>query len=290
MKRLGLIVNTLRPNAEEVLRRVERRAAAQGWPIAVCERIQAVRTPDYPSIPEGRFTGKIDLLLALGGDGTILTAARAVCESGTPVLGINLGTLGFLTVASPEEAEQALGRLAAGEYIVEERFMLEVREPNGGKDHHWAALNDIVIDKGGISRIIHLHVHLNGEFLSEIAGDGLIVATPTGSTAYALSVGGPILLPSMQGFLMAPISPHTLAQRPMVFGANDRLTVTVRSVAGEAMLTVDGQWTRKLSAGATVEIARAPFPARLITFPGRSFLRVLREKLHWGLGPGETHP
>lgn len=289
MKRLGLIVNTLRPNAEEVLRRVERWAAARGWPIAVCERVQAVRTPDFQSIPEGRFTGKIDLLLSLGGDGTILTAARAVCEAGTPVLGINLGTLGFLTVASPEEAEQALDRVAAGQYVIEERFMLEVREPEGGKQH-WAALNDIVIDKGGIARIIHLHVHHNGDFLSEIAGDGLIVATPTGSTAYALSVGGPILLPTMRGFLMAPISPHTLAQRPMVFGADDRLGVTVRAVAGEAMLTVDGQWTRKLATGATVEIARAPYPARLINFPGRSFLRVLREKLHWGLGPGESRP
>lgn len=287
MKRLGIIVNTQRPNSAEVLGRVEIWAKSHSWPIVAIEKINAVRTQDYPSVPPEKFADKIDLLLSLGGDGTILTGARAVSEAGIPVLGINLGTLGFLTAASPDEVESVLDRLEAGEYVVEERLMLEVREPSGGRDH-WAALNDIVIDKGGIARLITVTVHLNGEFLSEIAGDGLIVATPTGSTAYALSVGGPILWPTMQGFLTAPISPHTLAQRPMVFRADDALQVTVASVAGEAMLTVDGQWTRKLAEGATVDIRRAPYPARLVNLPGRSFLRVLRSKLHWGLGPGET--
>ena len=287
MNRLGIIVNTQRPNSADVLGRVESWARKQGWPIVVVEKIQAVRTQDYPSVPAEKFAGKVDLVLSLGGDGTILTTARAVSESGIPVLGINLGTLGFLTVASPEEVESALDRLAAGEFVIEERLMLEVREPGGG-DRHWAALNDVVIDKGGSARLITVHVHLNGEFLSEIAGDGLIIATPTGSTAYALSVGGPILWPTMQGFLTAPISPHTLAQRPMVFRADDNLQVTVVSVAGEAMLTVDGQWTRKLSAGAKIDVRRAPYSAKLVNFPGRSFLRVLRSKLHWGLAPGEV--
>ncbi len=165
--------------------------------------------------------------------------------------------------------------------------MLDVSEPQG-EAGHWSALNDVVIDKGGIARIITLHIHLNGEFVSEIAGDGLIVATPTGSTAYALSVGGPILWPTMQAFLTAPISAHTLAQRPMVFRADDTLQVSVISVAGEAMLTVDGQWTRRLRQGTSVTLKRAPHAARLINFSERSFLRVLRSKLHWGLAPGES--
>lgn len=287
MKRLGLIVNTNRPNSADVLSRVEMWAKKNGWPIVAVEKIVAIRTQDYPSIPAERFAGKVDLLLALGGDGTILTAARSVSESGIPILGINLGTLGFLTAAPPEEVESSLDRVAAGEYEVEDRFMLEVHEPTGGK-LHWSALNDIVIDKGGVARLITVHIHLNGEFVSEIAGDGLIVATPTGSTAYALSVGGPILWPTMQGFLTAPISAHTLAQRPMVFQASDVLRVTVVAVAGEAMLTVDGQWTRKLPQGGHVEIRRAPYTAKLVNFPGRSFLRVLRSKLHWGLAPGES--
>lgn len=286
MKRLGIIVNTQRPNSADVLGRVEAWAKTHGWPVVAVEAINAVRTQDFPSIPSERFAGKVDLLLSLGGDGTILTAARAVAGLDIPLLGINLGTLGFLTVAPPEEAEAALDRLASGEFFVEERFMLDVHEPKGEKGH-WSALNDVVIDKGGISRLITLHLHLNGEFVSEMAGDGLIVATPTGSTAYALSVGGPILWPTMQAFLTAPISAHTLAQRPMVFRADDVLQVTVHAVAGEAMLTVDGQWTRKLATGAQLEIRRAAHTAKLVNFPGRSFLRVLRSKLHWGLGPGE---
>lgn len=287
MKRLGIIVNTHRPNSADVLSRVEAWAQNRGWPIVAVERIIASRTQDFPSIPCDRFAGKADMLLALGGDGTILTAARTVSESGIPIVGINLGTLGFLTVAPPEEVERTLDRVEAGEYVVEDRFMLEVYELAGG-NVHWSALNDVVIDKGGVARLITLHIHLNGEFVSEIAGDGLIVATPTGSTAYALSVGGPILWPTMQAFLTAPISAHTLAQRPMVFRADDVLQVTVVSVAGEAMLTVDGQWTRKLSQGGKLEIRRAPFCAKLVNFPGRSFLRVLRSKLHWGLAPGEA--
>jgi len=287
MKRIGIIVNTQRPNSADVLRRVEVWAKKHGWPVVAVERINAVRTQDYPSVPSESFAGNVDLLLSLGGDGTMLTAARAVSEAGIPILGINLGTLGFLTAAPPEETEIALDRVATGDLVVEERFMLEVSEQDGGNTR-WSALNDAVIDKGGIARIITVHVHLNGEFLSEIAGDGLIIATPTGSTAYALSVGGPILWPTMQGFLTAPISAHTLAQRPMVFRADDSLQVTIVSVAGEAMLTVDGQWTRKLAPGAKVGIRRAPYPARLVNFPGRSFLRVLRSKLHWGLAPGEV--
>lgn len=289
MKRLGIIVNTQRPNSADVLKRVEDWAKQHGWPIAVIERINAVRTQDYASVPAELFSGKVDLLLSLGGDGTMLTSARAVSEAGIPILGINLGTLGFLTAAPPEETELALDRVASGDYVVEERFMLEVSEEDGGSTH-WSALNDAVIDKGGIARIITVHVHLNGEFLSEIAGDGLIIATPTGSTAYALSVGGPILWPTMQAFVTAPISAHTLAQRPMVFRADDVLQVTVVSVAGEAMLTVDGQWTRKLAPGAKIGIRKAPYPARLVNFTGRSFLRVLRSKLHWGLAPGESRP
>jgi NAD+ kinase len=286
MQRLGIIVNTRSASAETALNRVTAWAHRHGWPIACCEKIEPVRRTDFPSMPRDKFVGHVDMLLTLGGDGTMLQAARCVAGSGIPILGINLGTLGFLTVVSPNDIDSALDRVARGDCIVEDRLMLQVKD-GGGAGETWWSLNDVVVDKGGIARIITMHVHLNGEFLSEIAGDGLIVATPTGSTAYALSVGGPILLPTMQGFLLAPISPHTLAQRPMVFGAGDSLRVTVTAVAGPAMLTVDGQLARSLNEGASIEIARSPNPARLINFPERSFLRVLREKLHWGLAPGE---
>ncbi|MEW5701214.1 MAG: NAD(+)/NADH kinase [Candidatus Zixiibacteriota bacterium] len=285
MKRLGIIVNVQRPDAEETVSTIERWAKAADWPIVAQHRIDMVRTPDFASAPKDLFANRIDLLLALGGDGTILTSARTVAESGIPVLGIHLGSLGFLTVVYPTDVIGALDRIRAGDFFIERRMMLEVSESGGGE--RWSGLNDVVLDKGGIARIVTLRVHLNGEFLSEIAGDGLIVATPTGSTAYALSVGGPIMMPTMQGFVMAPISPHTLAQRPMVFAAADRLQVTVRSVAGPAMLTVDGQLARHLGEGVTVEIGKSPHDALLVDFADRSFLRVLREKLHWGIGPGE---
>lgn len=284
MKRLGIIVNVQRPDAETTVQAIERWAKAHQWPIVACERINIAHPPDFVLVPKEVFADRIDLLLALGGDGTILTAARTVAEFGIPVLGINLGSLGFLTVVPPAGAIESFERINRGDYRTEERLMLKVSESGGTES--WAGLNDIVLDKGGIARIVTFHVRLNGEFVSEIAGDGLIVATPTGSTAYALSVGGPILTPTMQAFVLAPISPHTLAQRPMVLAAEDRLQITVKSVAGSVMLTIDGQWTRRLKQGATVEITRSEHPARLINFPERSFMRVLREKLHWGMGPG----
>ncbi|MBI3872354.1 MAG: NAD(+)/NADH kinase [candidate division Zixibacteria bacterium] len=284
MKRLGIIVNVQRPDAETTVQAIERWAKAHQWPIVACERINIAHPPDFVLVPKEVFADRIDLLLALGGDGTILTAARTVAEFGIPVLGINLGSLGFLTVVPPAGAIESFERINRGDYRTEERLMLKVSESGGTES--WAGLNDIVLDKGGIARIVTFHVRLNGEFVSEIAGDGLIVATPTGSTAYALSVGGPILTPTMQAFVLAPISPHTLAQRPMVLAAEDRLQITVKSVAGSVMLTIDGQWTRRLEQGATVEITRSEHPARLINFPERSFMRVLREKLHWGMGPG----
>jgi NAD+ kinase len=210
---------------------------------------------------------------------------RVAAPFGIPVLGINLGTLGFLSAAPGDRALEALERVRSDDYVVNERLMLQVTERDGAGES-WSGLNDIVLEKGGIARMARLKVSLNDEYVSEFDGDGLIVATPTGSTAYSLSVGGPILMPTMSAFILAPISPHTLAQRPMVFSDEDRLQVTVMSAAGPLMLTVDGQWTRELAEGVTVEISRSPYPARLISFADRSFLRILHEKLHWGIGPG----
>jgi NAD+ kinase len=284
VKRLGIIANMQRPEAEPTVAAVESWASGHGWPVIACEKIDLVRQPDYQGIPEGIFDAGIDLLLVLGGDGTILAAVRAVASQGVPVLGINLGTLGFLSAVPSERALEALDRIRAGDFHIDERLMLQSSE-SGGTGESWSGLNDIVLEKGGIARMARFSVSLNGEFVSQFDGDGLIVATPTGSTAYSLSVGGPILMPTMHAFVLAPVSPHTLAQRPMVFADNDRLAVTVRSATSSVRLTVDGQWTRELPQGAVVEIARSPHPARLINFADRSFLRILREKLHWGIGP-----
>jgi len=284
--RLGIIVNVRRPGAEATVTLIENWAKEHGWPVTALGRIDMVADPDFRIFPEERFGGQVDLLLALGGDGTMLTAVRTVAGLGIPVLGINLGALGFLTVVPPQECRDALDRIKDGNYTVEERLMLEVSETDTlQKGVSWAALNDVVIIKGGMSRMVKLTVTHNGEYVSSFAGDGLIVATPTGSTAYSLSVGGPILMPSMQGFVLTPISPHTLAQRPMVFDASARLEITLDAVAEDTILTVDGQLARHLSEKSTLVVSRSHDPARLVGFPDRPFFRLLREKLQWGIGP-----
>ncbi len=284
--RLGIIVNARRPDATPTVAAIESWAARHNWPVTARGRIDMVEEPDFRVFSRDLFDGQIDLLLALGGDGTMLTAVRTVADLGIPVLGINLGSLGFLTVVTPGDCHKALDRISRGDYKIEERLMLEVSEPGvTGARELWSALNDVVIIKGGMSRMVKLTVTHNGEYVSSFSGDGMIVATPTGSTAYSLSVGGPILMPSMQGFILTPISPHTLAQRPMVFEASARLEITVNTVVENAVLTVDGQLARHLNQGSTVLITQARHPARLINFPDRPFFRLLRDKLHWGISP-----
>lgn len=284
--RLGIIINVRRPGAETTIGSIERWAKANSWPVTAVGRIDMVADPEFRIFPKEMFAGQVDLLLALGGDGTMLTAVRTVAELGIPVLGVNLGFLGFLTVVSPDECCEALDRIKNGRYAIEDRLMLEVSEPHAlDKGESWAALNDVVIIKGGMSRMVKLTVTHNGEYVSSFAGDGLIVATPTGSTAYSLSVGGPILMPTMQGFILTPISPHTLAQRPMVFDASARLEITVDAVVENAVLTVDGQLARHLSERSTVVVSQSRHHARLVSFPDHPFFRLLREKLHWGVGP-----
>ena len=214
----------------------------------------------------------------------MLTAARAVAPRGIPVLGINLGKLGFLTVDTPEQCLRALDRIRADDYVIEDRLMLEVG-PSGDTGESWFALNDVVLTNSGIARMITFTVSHDGETVSTMSGDGIIVSTPTGSTAYSLSVGGPIVMPTMRGFILTPVSPHTLAQRPMVFDESAKIGIRLDDMVGEAVLTVDGQLARRLKRGESINVHAASHSARLISFSDRSFFKILREKLRWGLGP-----
>lgn len=283
-KRLGIIVNVQRPEARPTLTAIESWSAEQGWEIVAIREIDMVADPAFKGFASDVFPANMDLLLALGGDGTMLTSVRAVAEIGTPVLGVNLGSLGFLTVVPLHRCVESLERIARGDYEIEERVMLEVAEP-GSERARWTALNDIVLMKSGMARLATLTVTCNGEYVTTMAGDGIIIATPTGSTAYSLSAGGPIVMPTMKGFILTPVSPHTLAQRPMVFGSDSALDIKVESLVGEAMLTADGQLAREMNEGSTITIRAHKNPARLVGFRDRSFFRILREKLHWGLGP-----
>jgi NAD+ kinase len=236
--------------------------------------VAAARKSDLP--------GQVDLLIVLGGDGTLLSMARAVGDLGVPILGVNLGGLGFLTATTLEEMLPALDTLLSGGTEVEERMMLSARLVRGGQAiGEYIALNDVVITKSAMSRIIDLAVSVGGRHAISYRADGLIISTPTGSTAYNLSAGGPILFPTMDAVVLTPIAPHTLSNRPIVVPAAQRIEVTLR-VEQDVMLTMDGQVGVPLREGDAVEVQKAAARIRLVRFPQKDFFSVLRTKLKWG--------
>jgi NAD+ kinase len=226
----------------------------------------------------------LDLMLTLGGDGTLLRGARLVARQRVPVLGINLGHLGFLTSAAPEEMERALGMWFAGEFELDERMALAVSFslPDGTDGGEYLALNDAVLHKGGAARVIRLAVRASGQEVGVYSADGIILSTPTGSTAYSLSAGGPIVSPSVHCIVATPICPHTLGVRPLVLPSDETVTVDVLSPTEELVLTIDGQEHERLQPGASIRVCRSPDPVRLVRFPGQSFFTTLRRKLKWG--------
>ncbi|MFQ5688677.1 MAG: NAD(+)/NADH kinase [Gemmatimonadota bacterium] len=230
--------------------------------------------------------GRVDWLLTLGGDGTLLRGAHMAGPRAIPVLGCNLGRLGFLTMISRDELELALERVARGEVSEEERIALQVRVRRGdsGKPDGevYYSVNDAVIHKSGFARMITLRVWVDEEEVGQYSADGIILSTPTGSTAYSLSAGGPILAPGLDGLVATPISPHTLAVRSVVLPAAAQISVELGSEAEEISLTIDGQPGSVLYSGDRVEAARSQYPLRLLCFPGHSFFSVLRRKLRWG--------
>jgi NAD+ kinase len=227
----------------------------------------------------------LELLVTLGGDGTLLRGARMVAADGVPVLGINLGHLGFLTSAPREEIEAALERWRGGEFEIDERMALAVHAENGdgsapGKVH--LALNDAVLHKGGAARVIRLSMRAQRDVVGSYSADGIILATPTGSTAYSLSAGGPIVSPTVDCIIATPICPHTLGVRPLILPADETITIEVLSPTEELILTIDGQEHERLVPGQKVVARRAEQPVRLVRFPGQTFFQTLRRKLKWG--------
>jgi NAD+ kinase len=225
---------------------------------------------------------RADVVAAFGGDGTMLFAARLVADSGIPIIGINLGSLGFLTEVKVEQMQLAFGQLIAGEYTLEHRMLLqiEVSKPDSPVVRH-LALNDAVINKGALARIIELEVTANGDLVTMIRADGLIVSSPTGSTAYSLSAGGPILHPTLGAFIVTPICPHTLTNRPVVIPDSTDIGICLHR-GSDVMLTVDGQVGIPIEPGDQVTVRKAAPSIRLVQATGTTFFRVLREKLKWG--------
>jgi len=226
----------------------------------------------------------IDLAIVVGGDGTMLHVARSLAPYGVPLVGINLGRLGFLTDISTEQMYEELTRILDGDFETEERILLEAEVVRDGKVLHAAnAFNDVVINKGQLARLIEFETWLDGEFVNSTRADGIIVATPTGSTAYALSAGGPILHPTLPAIVLVPICPHTLSDRPLAVSSDSHVEIVMISTAQQkAHVTLDGQTNFSIQDNDRVRVRRAERPVTLIHPSRRNHYDVLRAKLHWG--------
>ncbi len=226
---------------------------------------------------------KADLIVVLGGDGTLLSVARLVERQRVPILGVNLGGLGFITEVAVDELESILERTLRGDFSVEKRMTLEIQvQSKRSKPKKFRVLNDAVITKGARSRIISLETFVGKEHLCTYRADGLIISTPTGSTAYSLAAGGPILYPSLGAIVLSPICPHTLTNRPIVVSSKSTIRVTLRSAGDTVILSPDGQQGVLLKDGDVVEARDYGVPVSLIKAPSRSYFEILRSKLKWG--------
>lgn len=229
------------------------------------------------------LAGVSDLLIVLGGDGTLLAAARAAAERRVPILAVNLGGLGFLTSVIREELYPLLENVLAGRYEVSERVVLQAEVFRGGRRiEAQRALNDAVLNKGAEARMIDLDLRIDGDFVSKYRADGLIVSTPTGSTAYSLSAGGPIIHPVVAAFVITPICPHTLSDRPLVVPDTAVIEIECLSVGEAAHFTLDGQVGIELKQSDRVRVTKAPETVLLVRAPKKSYYEVLRNKLGWG--------
>jgi len=230
----------------------------------------------------------MDLLIILGGDGTLLHVADQASLLQVPVVGVNLGDLGFLTEVAVNERYEVLERILAGQVVVEERLMLKARIHRGGETVDWRyALNDVVVSKGSADRLAQLSTWADREYITTYRADGLIFSTPTGSTAYNLSAGGPIVNPALQSILVTPICPFMLESRPVLLPAAVCLTTRLAGQANEVNVIVDGQPAWEMSAGDVLEVVASERPLRLICSPQKDYFEILRNKLNWGGRAGE---
>lgn len=227
---------------------------------------------------------QVDGLVTLGGDGTLLRGARFLDGRDIPLLGVNLGRLGFLTSCQSEDFEAALRNLAGGDFVAQPRMALSARviDQAGQARKQWRALNDFVLHKGGFARVVRLNVFVDDESIGTYAADGIVISTPTGSTAYSLSAGGPVVVPTLESIVLTPISPHTLASRSLVIPADAEVTVEANESPTELLVTVDGQVGTSFVKGEKLKIRRADSPVRIVRFPGATFFERMRVKLGWG--------
>jgi NAD+ kinase len=283
MERVGIIAKPRADRLTQVLAELlpwlaERRVRV------VVDEATACHGPGVDCVPENELPGLVELVIVLGGDGTLLRVARLPGIQQVAILGVNLGGLGFLTDITLEDLFPALEQVLADKFATDERLMLYTRVKREGKvvSSH-TNLNDIVINKGVLARIIKLDTYINGQYVNTFQADGLIISTPTGSTAYSLSAGGPILYPSTKALIITPICPHTLTNRPIVIPDDFHIEISLKSENEDAYLTCDGQEGFALQYNDIVEISKSEHRIKLIQPQEKNYYQVLRSKLNWGV-------
>ena len=279
LRTVGLVPHRERPEALDLAEHAAKWLEAKGLQVVVpsadCADRMALRA--LAADPE-QFAVDLDLAISLGGDGTMLRTVDLVAEAGIPVLGVNVGQLGYLTEVEPVDLDVALQRIVAGDYRVEERMALDVRVDSPGvAGGRWSALNEAVIEKARHGHVVRLDVDINGGFFTSYAADGVIVATPTGSTAYSFSARGPIVSPRHRCLLLTPVSPHMLFDRSLVLDPDEELRFTVTDNRA-AVLTLDGREVGELAAGDVVVCTAGPTPTRIVTLAPRDFHQILKAK------------
>jgi NAD+ kinase len=288
VSRASLIARHTLPAAVSALAEAAAHLASRGCtPVIEADSARAAGLGTrWATVPRERLAEGVDVVIAFGGDGTLLDAASAVAHSAydSPLLGVNLGRLGFLTEVGRSEMIAALDRLIAGQTSMETRLLLSGQVTRGARTvADRLALNDIVVTRGALARMIEIDVDVDGQFVSHVKADGLIVATATGSTAYNLSAGGPILHPAADALVLTPLAPHALTNRPLVLPAGSRILLKpLVEAPSDPVLTFDGQYGVPLESGDLVTIARAPRVLRMVRTSSRTHFDMLREKLKWG--------
>jgi NAD+ kinase len=283
VKRIGVVARVDRADAGTVARELIRWLAAHGCQVVVDRETGRIVADGAAVVELAGLPVRVELIVVLGGDGTLLSVARAVHGLEVPILGVNLGGLGFLTATTVEAMYPTLKAVLRGDCAAEERMALAVSLERGGEtlaEYH--ALNDVVIAKGGQGRLLDLEVSVDGQTASAYRADGLIIATPTGSTAYNLSAAGPILFPTMDAVVLTPVASHALTNRPIVLPATAQVDVTLLRQTPDAALWLDGQPGLAVTRKDVVRVHRSDGRVRLIRDPNKSYFQVLRTKLKWG--------
>jgi NAD+ kinase len=282
VRRIGLVVKPGEPRARAVVVHLLEWAAERDLEV-VGDARQAWDDLPIATVPTDEFGSRCDIIVVLGGDGTMLGVARLVASSGTPVLGVKFGTLGFLTEYTDADLFPSLEEVVTGTFSVDPRVTVHcVVERDGEAVSSAVALNDVVVNKSALARMIEIDCWIDGLYVTNYRADGLIVSTPTGSTAYNLAAGGPILVPSMGAFVLNPICPHTLSNRPLVVPDTVNIDLSVRTRGESVMATIDGQLGFDLHSGDRIQLRKSESTFKVITPRNRNYFQTLRDKLRWG--------